>query len=476
MKFLISDNLPTNNRFGKWYYSHDEEIRSWTDGTKLILWLGYTIETDIQEIIEKDTHRLKEVSGKFCVIILFKDTLQVCLDYFGQTKVYYHTRDGLTVTNNLASLPLTEVDIKSSSVNYFVSRLGDDVTMYERACKDPMNMRYIYEWNDFSHDNTVFDCVSSVPRDYWLEHKQGQTSLTKIHDTYAQNFSSFGSQVKMSNAELEDKIHKCMDQHSDIIKSNYNNICSSISEGIDSTLQDHYFDANTRLMYHPEDLTSIDELPPKYNLIEQYRQKSKEIKFDVFDVKKIDTITCEHVHDPMLSWVDTVPTIWQINKLPQKPNVLLYGTCADEMFMHVPNFLFARIPPAHRQSYSESYGGRKSPARSFKDPYNGQDVEDWHSKLAEMAKPRDYGRDIETQTGVLTTSLYADRRIFNLLHTASLSQQIDSMANVGTQKRILRDKFNFNFDTKFKDGAGFECRMVIKQLLTKILHKVTQAG
>ncbi len=472
MKFIVSDHLPGENRFGKWHYTHDNGIKSWSDQEKVVLWFGYTIEKPIEEIIEKDIQQLKEANGKFCVVILYKENMQVCLDYFAQTKVYYHTRDGLTVTNHLASLPLSKSDIMTSSIDHFMQGLGENVPMY--ACKDPMNMEWIYEWNNFSHDNTVFESVSSIPRDCWLEHINGETSLLKIHDTIQTNFDAFGGSDKLSDSEIENKIHQCMEEHSTVIKKNYNNICSSISEGIDSTLQDQYFNANTRLMYHPKDSTTIDELPPKANLIEQYKANAKEISFDVFDVTNIDTITKENVCDPMLSWVDTVPTIWQINKLKQKPDILIYGSYGDEMFMHLPKFLFARIPPPHRQRYIESYGGRKSPARPFVDPYKGEVVKDWQNKFAEMTLPNRYGRDIETQTGVLTTSLYADRRIFNLLHQASMHQQLDSMAHVGTQKRILKNKFDFDFQTKYKDGAGYECRMVIKQLLTDVIGKLTK--
>ena len=132
------------------------------------------------------------------------------------------------------------------------------------------------------------------------------------------------------------------------------------------------------------------------------------------------------------------------------------------------------VPPHRREEYADCYGGRKSPARPFVDPYQKRMVNDWQTKFAKMALPNRYGRDIEAQTGVFTTSLYADRRIFNLLHKATFHQQIDSMANVGTQKRILNNKFKFDFKTKFKDGAGYECRMVIKQLLTNVIDKIVK--
>ena len=218
MRFIVSDHLPGENRFGKWHYTHDNGIKSWSDQEKVVLWFGYTIEKPIEEIIEKDIQQLLEANGKFCVVILYKENMQVCLDYFAQTKVYYHTRDGLTVTNHLASLPLSKSDIMTSSIDHFMQGLGENVPMY--ACKDPMNMEWIYEWNNFSHDNTVFESVSSIPRDCWLEHINGETSLLKIHDTIQTNFDAFGGSNKLSDSEIENKIHQKVKMANTVIVKN----------------------------------------------------------------------------------------------------------------------------------------------------------------------------------------------------------------------------------------------------------------
>ena len=470
MKFIISDNITGNKNFGKWQYTHDDDVRTWTDGERLFLWFGYTIDRNIEEYITSDTLNLADANGNFCVIVLWKNDLKVCLDYFGQTKIYYNTHNGLTVSNQLSLLPLTRADINMESIDSFMEGLQDDVPLY--ACKDPTNMQYLLRWNKWSHDNTVFRKTFSVPCDHWLTHTNGVTEIKKIYNLREQNLRSFKIQKRMSMNELEDTIHECMLTHSDVIKNQYKNIFSSISEGIDSTLQDQYFDNCTRIMYHPKEPNTEKEMPPKNATIEQYSSRGKNIQFDVFDVNSIGNIVDEYLIDPMLSWMDTVPTIWQINSQKQKPDVLLYGTCADEMFMHVPKFLFARIPPPHRSRYQETYGGRKSPARASKDPYNGHMLQDWQEEFATMAEPNRYGRDIQSQTDVLTTSLYADRRIFNLVHRLSFDQQLDSMANVGIQKRILQKRFQFDFKTKYKDGAGYECRMVLKHLLTEVLDKV----
>ncbi len=468
MKFIVSDHIEGSHSFGKWKYSHDNNIHTWTDGERLCLWFGYSIEQDLEQIIKENT--IQDANGKFCVIMLWKDRMQVWIDYFGQTKVYYNTKDGITVTNYLSSLSLQEQDLDHNAINKFSQGWKEDVPMY--ACKDPMNMKYIYEWNEFSSDNTVFLNTFSIPRDHMLAHDSKGTHIKRVYNTQEYNLESFRTKLDWTSTQLEDKVHECMEQHSTVIKNNYNNICSSISEGIDSTLQDQYFNADIRLMYHPDDENTTEELAPKQDILKQYHTKNKHFLFETFNVKDIGTITSDYTIDPMLSFLDTVPTIWQVRSLKQKPDILLYGQCADEMFMHVPKFLMARVPPPHRIRYKDSYGGRKSPARPYKDPYNGEWHKDWQERFANMAVPALYNRDVQNQTGVLTTSLYADRRIFNLVHRMNASIQLESMAYITPQRNILKNRFDFPFYTQLKDGAGYECRLVLKHLLTDTLSKI----
>ena len=469
MRFIVSDHIEGSQSFGKWKYTCFGDVRTWSDGERLCLWFGYGIEQNIEEVIRNNPNSVKDINGKFCVVMLWRDSMQVIVDYFCQTKVYYNTQNGLTVTNHLPLLPLGKQDVDYKIIEKFSQGWSKGEPLY--ACKSAENMKYIDEWNQFSTDNTVFFKTKSMPRDHCIEHSGGKTHIKKIHNTQVNNFKAFQSKLDWSTAQLEDQIHECMTQHSTVIKKEFSNICSSISEGIDSTLQDQYFEADVRVMYHPADPNTELELPPKQAMIRQYETKNRNINFDVFNVTDIGTITDSNTKDPMLSYLDTVPTIWQVNKLYDRPDMLLYGQCADEMFMHVPKFLLARVPPPHRTRYQESYGGKKSPARPFIDPYNGTWLEDWQTAFSHMAVPNLYNRDIENQTGVMTTSLYSDRRIFNLVHRMPADVQLESMAHVTPQKNICKDKFNFLFQTKQKDGAGYECRLVLKHLLTQTLNK-----
>ena len=40
------------------------------------------------------------------------------------------------------------------------------------------------------------------------------------------------------------------------------------------------------------------------------------------------------------------------------------------------------------------------------------------------------------------------------------------------KKNILQNYFKFPFETKLKDGAGYECRLVLKHLLTDTLTNI----
>ena len=469
MRFIVSDNMQLSRKFGKWSYTHDSDVRTWSNGERLCLYFGYSIEGNLEELVAGDTNHIKNANGKFCVVVLWQDEMQVFVDYFCQTKVYYNTRNGLTVTNHIALLALTEHDIDHKSIKQFEDGWNDNERLY--ACKDSHNMEYMQKWNRFSSDSTVFHATSSIPQNFMLEHK-GSTHINRIHYTQEDNLKAFETKLDWSTDQLEDEIHRCMEQHSAVIKREYNNICSSVSEGIDSTLQDQYFNADTRIMYHPQGEGTLLELPPKQKMMQQYRDKSLDIKFDVFDVQDIGSITSNNTIDPMLSYLDTVPTIWQVNQLTSRPDIVMYGQCADEMFMHVPKFLLARVPPPHRDRYKDSYGGRKSPAREFVDPYDGVMLDNWQMSFSHMAVPNLYNRDIENQTGVQTASLYADRRIFNLVHRVPADVQLSSMAHVRPQRNILHNHFRFPFATKQKDGAGYECRLVLKSLLTNTLTRV----
>jgi len=473
MKFMVSDNMELEHGFGKWRYSHDAGVRRWTDGERVCLYFGYTIEGSIEQLVSGDPALVPQGNGKFCVVMMWRDRLEVHVDYFCQSKVYYQTRDGLTVTNHLPLLPLRDEDVDTDMVEHFarqIYRASDGLAFYNGA---------LQEWKRFSTDHTLFRDVASVPRDHMLAHRGDDTRVVRVHDTRLANLQALGSTLDWSSSRLEDRVHNCMEQHGRVIRANFGNICSSVSEGIDSTLQDQYLPGDhTRLMYHPEvrfrEWGQDRPLEHKARTVELYRQRGARVEVQRMPVDEIGAITDGNISDVMLSYLDTVPTVWQVRALGQRPDVLLYGQCADEMFMHLPKYLYARIPAAQRPSYHTRYGGRKFglvPGEGI-DPYDGGWARGgWREAFSHMAVPNLYNRDVESQTNVLTASLYADRRIFNLVHRMPRQVMLSSMADAGPQRAILREHFGWDFQTAHKDGAGFECDTILKTLLRHTLKQ-----
>ena len=119
MRFIVSDHIEGSQSFGKWKYTCFGDVRTWSDGERLCLWFGYGIEQNIEEVIRNNPNSVKDINGKFCVVMLWRDSMQVIVDYFCQTKVYYNTQNGLTVTNHLPLLPLGKQDVDYKIIEKF---------------------------------------------------------------------------------------------------------------------------------------------------------------------------------------------------------------------------------------------------------------------------------------------------------------------------------------------------------------------
>ena len=450
MRFIVSDTMQLDKAFGKWRYSTDAGVRTWSDGNRLCLYYGYTIDHSLDQLVRGITKEVPEANGKFCVVMLWRNSLQVWVDYFGQSKVYYHTptRDALTVTNQISLLPLDEDDIDSTAIKRFAKGIYSDEEFKHASASSYHLLR---QWQEYSTDHTVLHKVASVPLGHSLTHTLGHTNLAKVHDHMADTRTALSNTLVWDTTRLEDTVHQCMEQHSEVIKKNYNNICSTVSEGVDSILQDMYFDADHRLMYRVKEdpLT----LPWKQRVMDQFRDMDRPITLDTMPVDEVGDITQRHATDANLSYLDTVPTLWQLGRMDTKPDLVLYGQNADEMFMH-------------RSRYLQAIG---EDTDDYRDTYAAGDSGE-PGTIEQLCVPFLYNREIENQTGIETTSLYSDRRIFNLVHRMPREVMIDSMANATPQRNILRHRFGFEFATPRKDQAGYRCKEVLKRLLSRTVN------
>ena len=470
MRFIVSDSMELDHGFGKWRYSHDKGVQTWSDGERLCLYYGYTIDGELEQLVKGEPKFIPDANGKFCVVMLWKDRMQVWVDYFCQSKVYYHTRDGLTVTNHIALLPLHQEDVDHEVVNRFAKGIYSRDGL-SSGIASSTDFKFLKEWEHFTTNNTVFHMTASVPPEHCLQHIDGNTKTVRTYNTKRDMAYALSHTLDWGTAQLEDKIHQCMDQHSSVIKKNYRNICSTISEGVDSVLQDMYFENASRLMYHPFfdnfiDLISNQSLMWKTKIISQIEDRGADVRLDLMPMSQLGVFTERHAVDVNLSFLDIVPTLWQISKaLSEKPQLILYGQNADEMFLHRMCYIRTLRPREDMSQYQGSYAdGDKSPKEI---PTNN--IDPWRDNMAHMAQLSLYNRDVENQTGVQTTSLYSDRRIFNLVHRMPRHVMLESMAHAAPQVSMLRDRFGFDFQTPSKDAAGYRCNEVLKQLLARTL-------
>jgi len=471
MRFIVSDSMELEHGFGKWRYSHDKGVRTWSDGERLCLYYGYTIDGELEQLVRGEPELIPDGNGKFCVVMLWKDRMQVWVDYFCQSKVYYHTRDGLTVTNQIALLPLHQEDVDRAVVNRFAKGIYIHSRLPYAISSRVNNYNFLKEWKHFTTNNTVFHMTASVPPEHCLQHIDGDTKTVRTYDTKRDMTDALSRTLEWGTAQLEDRLHQCMEQHSSVIKKNYRNICSTVSEGIDSVLQDMYFEADSRLMYHPfDDSVNADahnrSLSWKTKIISQFEDRGVDVRLDLMPMSDLGVLTERHAVDVNLSFLDIVPTLWQISKaLPEKPELIMYGQNADEMFLHKMRFIRTLQHHEDMSQYQGSYAdGDKSPVKI-------PTGESWQDNMAHLAEVNLYNRDVENQTGVQTTSLYSDRRIFNLVHRMPQPVMLESMAHAAPQVNLLRDRFGFDFQTPSKDPAGYGGHPVLKRLLTRTLDK-----
>ncbi len=514
MKFFVSDTEKLDNKFSKWYYWTDKKCKIFKNNERLVIYNGYTIEKSLDEYVQTDPHLLEHANGKYCAVILEKNYVKVIVDYFCQTKIFYRHTNRFEVTNQVYLFPFTTGDIDAGEII--------------KRCRIPKEFKKyatIRNWCDWSNNGnlpegqynhikckTVFKNTFVLQPDHLLLF-DGKLNIKRIHDVEEKMVSRLNQKIPTfrTSIEAEDYIHKCMEDHADVIKKNYNNIVSTISEGIDSCLQDQYFPNSKRLMYHYKN-PETGPINYKENIINEYKLKNIDIQLDTLDLSNLTNIALDVVNDPNLFWCDTLPTIWQLNNLDNKPDLFMYGQNGDQMFMHKPSLLYpylfsrqintSKTPEQVLEESKNCYGSTRN-LWSFKGTRNahggweidrefvsegntydydywlgyikqhkGKDLGEWFSS---KCLPDFYIREISHNTDIEGASIYADKRIFFIVYGMSNEVRLDNMRHVSIQKNILKRKFNTDFKTRFKDEAGFNIYDMVKPMVLKTIEYCLKA-
>tara|TARA_B100000902_G_C27314169_1_gene920220 strand:+ start:2468 stop:4114 length:1647 start_codon:yes stop_codon:yes gene_type:complete len=539
MKYFVSDKKVLPNKHGKWYWYADKDCKTYKDNKHLVIYSGYVISKEsIDDIVARDPHELEQANGTFWAVILTNDTAKAIVDYFCQTKVFYRkTKDCVEFTNAIYLFPFTKNDLDMQDLSKKLSMLEKEKLQYqpkeqferwEDMIIDPASamamtdaevkakeLKKYYVAGKFYPDmkqyskamcTTMFKDTWILEPDHVLDINQNNINIRRIHFTYDEIIDACKSEPEFKTSEaLEDFIHECMQDHADIIKKNYGNIVSSVSEGIDSVMQDAYFPEARKIMYSYKPTNAPFEY--KQKIVDRVKAQGSFCRVDHVDIstENIAKMTKDYVNDPTTFYWDCIPTHWQLQQLASKPKIVLYGQCGDQVFLHKAFFyyeyMFAKQIEKDLSAegkllefnktlseLDDCYSGRDNiwqgnKAKTWQDCFYNTTKEellheldsgtkdDWMHDFAKKVTPAPYNREISHCADVLVTSLFCDRRFFYKVMNAPEDILLDNVKHATTQKNILKRKFDIEFETPYKDQAELNAVGMRNPLYTDVVRK-----
>jgi hypothetical protein len=206
----------------------------------------------------------------------------------------------------------------------------------------------------------------------------------------------------------------------------------------------------------------------KQKIINDYSLRNIPIELYTMNQDQVGEIAEATLNDPDVFFLDMLPSYAQAKQL-KNADILLFGQNGDQMFMHRPTFLYAYLFSKQYandnkeeviEKYKDCYSATKD-IWAYKDYSLENEIDkragrDWKEFFAYDALPGLYNREVEHCTNVPTTSLYCDKRIFNLVHSLPEDIMFESVKDATIQKNILKRKFNYSILTPNKDGAPFD--------------------
>ena len=448
----------------------DAKCSSMSHDGKLYIYHGYVIDDSLmlEEHIVNGTVE-SGMNGNYFVIELSTKSVKVLVDYFSQHKIFYrHIGNLFEVSNRIYLFPFELNDI-------------DNKRLLDRNREKPDRL------TRETRTDTLFKNTKILPA-YHLLTMDSELSIRRIHDPSAQIRQDLfdSDRLATDRNRVEDFVFECMEHHSSVLKKKYKNIVSSISEGIDSILQDCFFPEDKKITY--DFFPSTVDLSYKNKFINSIN--TAKVERNQFILKNQGEVALELADDPETTHPDCLPTIWQIKKFYPDADLLLYGQLGDQIFMHDPFLLYMITlgELADNESttndekytyycesvrrYSTSYSSRETISS---EAYHHQDSRfsigdkarfadnikhlagSWRDEVVKKIAPLSstYSRDLIHSCDIAVSSLYADSRFFGVIHRADRGTIMDNMTDVTTQRNILKEKFNVDFYTPFKDPALF---------------------
>lgn len=516
MKFFISDTKKLEHKYGKWFWYADSDCSLYANNKHFVIYAGYTIGAEtIEQIIQRDPHELEQANGTYWAVIMTEESCKVIVDYFCQTKIFYRRSNSIEISNALYLFPFTSKDVDRQEVEKRL-KISSDKKEYQPTESFEKWETMVLDWGYASSPSlgvrqykpsmcrTVFKDTYLLQPDHCLI-ATDEIKIQRIHDTQQWITDSLRTKHEMSREQIQNEIHRCMKEHADLIKNKYKNIVSSLSEGIDSVLQDQYFPDAEKIMYDFQ--PSNAPFTYKQKAIDKTKNKKCKVEKFVLDKDVIEKTASTVMNDPSCFYWDTLPSQQQLYNLQVKPDILMYGQNGDNMFMHKPFFYYEymftkQIPKdipvkqkliefnATLKDFQDCYSSVNNiwdrPATTWQEAFPDMTQEQLIEELendpadayiddfAKKNTPGLYNREVSHAGDVLVTSLFCDKRIFTLVMSAKDDIMLESIMDAKIQKDILENKFNYQYETPHKDQAEFNAVHIIKPMYVSTIRHCLQ--
>lgn len=542
MKYFVSDTKKLPNKYGKWYWYADNEVKVFQNDKHLVIYFGYVISDEsIDDVVKRDPHELEQANGNFQVAILTENTAHCIVDYFYQSKVFWRNNGRVEFTNAVYLMPLERDDLDMKEIVRRLETFTEEQLAYEPKetferwenfiMNPPTDGRNTDELDKFrvsdqyagiddyqhtpgakqydpSQCMTLFKEVYMLQPDYMIRAVGDKINIVQIHNTYKDLMDAMNSPHEYTDQDkLEQFIHEKWQYHADVINREFKDkhVVSSVSEGIDSVAQDCYFPNVKKIAY------SFDppNVPVKYKqyMVDYWKERGNEVQWDILDIStsNIEAITKKHLNDPTCFYWDCIPTFWQMGNLSKKPDLVLYGQCGDNMFLHKAYFYYeymfaqqmhkTQLTPEQMleeldrelSTFKNCYSSadnilQEQKARTWQDAFHDTSKDqllkeleegspdDWKHDFTKKATPPLYNREVSHNIDTLVTSLYCDKEIYFKIMNASKNIMLDNIKNAGSQKNILKKYFDFDFKTPHKDQSELNCVGMRKPMHTDIVR------
>lgn len=451
MEYYVSDREGTGlETCHGWAFHAPGHRRMMRDGALLLYW-GFLWEGDLEEQLDAGPSGIGRANGQFQVIEIRPERVVVYADWQMSSEILYRRGEATEVSNRYYLFALAEQDIHTRNLRTVLT--------------DPHEFNGVFDI--LVPGETMFWGVRRVPHRHDLVVERDRvTERPTFHlDEHIRALYRRRSLGHLDAAGLAQYLDELVSANAATVRREFDDIEVSVSDGIDSLLSLAAFDRAPGVaakMYNYDHGAGWDHREEIQRRLTAEIGTAYPISHRHFP--RADLLADQRwMNHPNVCDFNFFPTVCDIRERGRRPDVLIYGGCGDEAFLHRFNY-YARMrlsqdPALAAEDLARETEGRYAHPRDSVygwqyefydlDPYRVRRDAWPESILAESGlsraqdsaslnqRPRPYTSDMQHLLNMPVVSLYGDLRIFTILYEVSDELAFYSALDAGPQKDVL---------------------------------------